>query len=479
MKSILSAVLILVLSFQSFQSFGQDNFIQIETNKTLCLFHFLETSTGKPGTSSSFRNYILDSLKQDSDFNQLMNSYSNLNLDYPVKRQELPKKRKSSTTTKELLWIAASNSINVDDFSQRIIGYLPHKTHVQFIELLKKSEHYYDDLVWNNEQENILRIENELGEYKKEIKDLFIKISQFYNTSWSTSVPFKVLLCPIPLERGQTTAIPKGNALICSYLSYNPEAYKSTLGIIIHEMCHILYNEQSPEFQHQIEDWFTNSDSPYAPLAYTFFNEGLATVLGNGWANKQIHGELETGEWYNDIHIDGFAKSLYPLTERYLNEGKSLDQNFIDQSIELFSQTFPKAMYETGILMNNLQIFVNSEEESEINSLFSIFNYFNVRSLEISAPIFESGYEERMDQLEMTKLFIVDSDNSRTIKKLRKHYSQGKIRTPLNSIDVFKDEKSKSTLIIINIDGITKLDSAYEALSKINYIEYGKNYEIE
>ena len=477
MKLILSVIISLVFACQSF---GQNSFIQIEANKTLGLFSFLETSSAQLGTSRSFRKYIIDSYKQDEKFHKLIDSYSKLNLDYSIKREGFPEKRPSSTTVKDLLWIASSNSISIDDFSQRIIGFLPHQTHIQLIELLKKAESYYDELIWSKEQDNILRIQKQLDNYKDQINDLYLRISQFYNTSWNTNIPFKIMLYPIPLKNGNTTAIPKGNALICSFLSHNEKDYKARLGIIIHEMCHILYKEQNPDFQHQIDQWFTNSNSPYASLAYSFFNEGLATVLGNGWAYKQIHKSLDSKEWYNNKHIDGFAHSLFPLIEQYLNEGKSLDQDFINKSIELFAQTFPKATIETAILMNSLQLFANTEEETEINEIANnIHNYFNIRSMWFSTPIFSIESKETFDKKETTKLFIIDSDNSNTIIGLQEYFPSLKIQTPINTIDIFIDEKSKSTLIIMNIDGIVKLNDAYKVLSNITYIENGMNFKIE
>lgn len=477
MKHILAAILSLVVTSNCF---GQSNFIQIETNKTLGLFSFLETSSGQLGTSNSLREYITDSYQQDKAFNNLIEAYANLKLDYSFKRQEFPEKRASYTATKDLLWIAASNSNNIDDFSQRIIGYLPHQTHVKFIELLKKTENYYDDLIWDKEQKNILRIQNQLDAYKDQIGDLYLRISQFYNTSWNTSIPFKIVLYPIPLIKGHTTAIPKGNALICGFLSHNENEYKSLLGIIIHEMCHILYREQNPEFQTQIDQWFTHSSSLYASVAYSFIDEGLATALGNGWAYKQIHNILDSNEWYNNKHIDGFAHALFPLVEQYVHDRKSIDQNFIDKSIGLFKQTFPKAVEETAILMNSLQLFANTEEEVEINKISgNLYRYFNIRSMSFSTPILSKQSKERFGKNEITKLFIVDSDNANTLVGLQKSFPNLKIQTPLNTLDIFKDEKTKSTLIIMNINGLEKLSDGYKTLSSIPYLENGKNYKIK
>ena len=162
--------------------------------------------------SSSFINYIEAELGTNEEFNQIIKEYTSIQLHYSYTRQELPADRHSSRSTKDLIWVAASNSKNTEDFSQRITGYLPHSSQVKLIETFNKVEPFYDELIWNKEQENIKRIENQIAQFTPQIAQLFMEISQFYGTTWDTSIPFKISLYPIPLEKGNTTATPKGNA---------------------------------------------------------------------------------------------------------------------------------------------------------------------------------------------------------------------------------------------------------------------------
>ena len=99
--------------------------------------------------------------------------------------------------------------------------------------------------------------------------------------------------------------------------------------------------------------------------------------------------------------------------------------------------------------------------------------------MSFSTPILSTESKERFDKKETTKLIIIDSDNTNTIIGLQESFPKLKIQTPLNTIDILKDEKSKSTLIIINIDGLSKLNDAYKVLSNIFYLENGMNYEIK
>lgn len=461
-------------------SYGQGNLAKIETNKILCLFNFLETSSNQKRASSSYRKYILNQLGEDEKFNTLTNLYAKLNLTYATRRKEYPENRHVRLNTKDLIWIAASNAKSIDDLSERIIGYLPHSTHNQLIDIFKQIEPYYDSLTWEKEQENINRIEEQLSKYKGDIDYLYQKISGFYHTQWNTQVPFKVMLYPIPLKSGNTRAFTVGNALICGFLSRNENDYKGRLGVIIHEMCHILYEEQSPAFQHKLEKWFTSSDSPYSKLAYNYMNEALATALGNGWAYEQIHKKVDPTQWYNDKYIEGFARAIFPLVKMYLNKEKPIDEAFVKESISIFEITFPKAIYETKILMDDILLFTNTEIEKELDSIEKeLHEHFKVRSMWFLIPIKSEKSIGSFSKQQTTKLFIVESDHAATIETLNKEFPQLKIETQMNAIDIFKDNQSKSTIIVMNVENITKIKKGLALIASLEYLDDNKSLKIE
>lgn len=469
---------ILLLNFIVSPLRSQDEFIQIETNKVLCLYNFLESSIGAPGTSSSYRQFIKKEIGSDTVFQKILQPYSELNLYYSVNRDEYPIRRNISFVSEDLLWIAASNATSITDFSHRIIGYLPHKSQVTFIECLREAEPFYDDLVWNKQQDNIERIESQLGEYTAQIAQLYSKIASFYNTDWDQQIPFKVMLYPMPLKRGYSVAIPKGNTLICSFLPYSESDYKVRLGIIIHEMCHILYDEQAPDFQHQLESWFDESDSPYAKLAYNYFNEGLATVLGNGWAFEQIHGHIDSTEWYNDPYIAGFARTMLDDIKVYISEGKAIDQVFVQKAIKHFENRFPKAIYETAILMNSLLLFTDDEDIDIGQFVGMLHNFFNIRSLNCATPINSADSKEMQLQNYTTKLYVVDRNHKKSIKFINEQYPGSTINLDINQLGVYKDLQTKSVVIVMVVQDEESLPKAFEQLSKEKFIDFNKTYKL-
>lgn len=130
--------------------------------------------------------------------------------------------------------------------------------------------------------------------------------------------------------------------------------------------------------------------------------------------------------------------------------------------------------------MNEVQLFENTEVEEEINLLTNLtHNNFNISSMWLSTPIDIPQSWEKSKKEQTTKLFIVDSKNEETIKKLNNNYPEVAIKTNLNSMDALFDKESESVIIIINIDELSKLSSALVQLSGIKYLEFGKNYKIE
>lgn len=475
-------IALILFSFFSLVNFSycQNDFVEIKSNKMIGLLSFVEASTESLKIPGSLGEYIYDHLGDDETFNQIIGTYSLFDLSYAARRQGYPQNRRAKVDTYDLIWVAASNATSIRDFSERIMGYLPHYQHNELITLLKQVEPYYDHLIWENEQENILRIERQLSDYKNDISELFLKASLFYNTQWDTNIHFKIMLYPTPLEKGRTLALAMGSTLICDFLSHREDDYKNRLGVIIHEMCHILYLEQPPEVQHQIDEWFATSKSPYAKLTYRFINEGMATAIGNGWAYEKINGEMDTKAWYTTKYIDGLAHAIFPLAKSYLENGKTIDREFIHKSISLFEDTFPNALSETELLMSEIQLYINPIDDDEKESIKKVTREaFGIRSMTTFAPISSEKSKRNFNTKEVTKVFVIHSNNNETIKLLNTTYADLKTPPPTNSIFAFKDNQSQSAAILVNISDTSKLNQAMTTLSNIKYLDFNTVYKIE
>lgn len=448
--------------------------IDIESKPVVRLLTFLDAAIGANGSSASYQQYILNKFSDNNNFNLLIKDYQQVYTSDYLKRTGLPDERHSFRNVKDFLWIAAANSHNIDEFNQNIIGFLPHSQHVNFIEILKKADVYYND-IWENERLKTKLFIDKLNPYKAKIESIFKTAANFYGSFWSQNIPLKISLYPIPLNKGNTTAVPKGNALICAFLPNNEDDYKARLGVIVHEMCHILYDEQPIDLQQKINSWVLKSNSDYSSIMYSYLDEALATAIGNGWAYEQMNGELDSGAWYNDMYINGFSKALYPLLSNYIKDKKSIDSLFISKALSIFESTFPNAIDNPKLLLNSVFIFANTENESSINSINNALNNkFNVRSSYFSTPINNSQSIDNFSKESITKVFVIDSQHQETLDLLSKNFEiqLPKYLDEKKFLYAFKDLQSKSVVIVMLCNNTEDSKEAFDKLSDLPSIEY-------
>ena len=429
-------------------TFGQD-IITFKISKPYCIFNFLETATNQQGTSSTLNDFIASNTKNDTVFKRLCLEFKNIQTDYNYKREEFPENRRQNRSTKDLIDIALVNSNTLDEFKNKTIGILPNSEQQKLVNVLKQTEKFYDNLLWNNNEQKLSNQKKELELYASKSSEIFNKFQHFYNSSWTTDIPFIVTLYPIPGKRGNSTATPHANSLCVGVLT-DEIRHIERIGVVLHEMCHVLYDEQTKEFQHEIEKWFDNNSSPYKQYAYNFFDEGLATALGNGWAFKNLSGSIDTSEWYDNEYINGFAKELYPLVEDYINNNQQIDKQFIDKSIELFAKKFPNSVSDYGILLNRVSIYSDAETDLEradlMNTIGEKFQLSNVNS---SSPILDKTSLELLKNSTQTQLVIISKNHKDNFNALRKMFPiLSKINPTTNTIFSFYDKNNRPFIIL-------------------------------
>ena len=92
----------------------------------------------------------------------------------------------------------------------------------------------------------------ELAELSPKLNVLFEKFKSFYGSSWDKTIPFNLTVYPILGNRGQTTATPHANSLEMGILTQEDDNF-TLLSVGMHEMCHVLYDEQSLQMQEMID----------------------------------------------------------------------------------------------------------------------------------------------------------------------------------------------------------------------------------
>ena len=455
------------------------NTIQFKVSKPYCVYNFMETAIGSGGTSSTLRDFMWQKTDKDAAFQELCERYSRIRLHYDFTRDEYPANRRQTRSTIDLITIALVQASDLKEFGERIMGILPNNSQQELLDVLKRAEVLYNEVIWKEYEQKVLDQANALRVYSERASALFLAFRKFYNSSWSTEMPFIVTLYPIPGRSGSTSATPHANSLCVGVLT-DEKDHVGRMGVVLHEICHVLYDEQPAEFQHQLDSYFEANASPFSKYTRYFFDEGLATVLGNGFAGKSMSGILDSTDWYNNPYINGFAKAIYPLVERYLEAGKGIDSVFVNEAIVVFEKTFPRSAADYGILMNNVSIYSDSETQQERDAVRkAISGSFQVTGSMLSSPITDPVSLELMSTGKNTQVIIVEKNHKANMRELTKVFPQIKgmvnKKTDESYMLSFYDA-AKRPVIIINVKKPEELKYFIGKMKEMQYLDVQKPY---
>ncbi len=440
-------IFLLVISCQYFAQ----QIVTVKYSKPFAILKFLETAKGSYSISKTYKHQIDTSyLATDKVFKNLVKEYATINLDYTYQKNQFPEKRKHITSTWDLICIASITSNNNDEFFVKIIGLLPNSDYLKLKNLFTIAEGFYNRFSFNNYNNLTINKVNELQALSPKLNDLFKKFTTFYGSSWDKNIPFNLAIYPIYGNRGQTTATPHANSLEMGFLTQDDDNF-GLLSVGMHEMCHVLYDEQPMQTQEMIDDAFSDSLSIYSRFAYHYIDEALATALGNGFAYNYLTTELDSSEWYNDNYINAYAKALYPMVKNYLDSSKQIDRQFIHNAVSVFRKTFPNAIYTYEPLLINTDVYFDTENELEINELKGyLHNAFRIYSSNTIYPLLDNNNFSFIKTSTETQLIFVYKNNSKVLLKLQQQFAKLKTLplTKKNTVVSLIDKNNRAVIIV-------------------------------
>jgi hypothetical protein len=449
--------------------------IDVRLNKTLALFNYIEfvASHGNQGGGA-----LMDSLRKSIDYTQeakmqLVN-FQKLNFGIMLKSdsEALPG-HKQGHYNKDLIYSALSNSQSIEDFGQRIIGLLPHEEYNQLLDIMRYFEAFYDQKIWKNSEadlQNQVRIIKDLLA-KQDIEAHFERIKTFYNSQWSNRIPLVINLCPVPGRSGLTQATPHVNVVVVQSLTKR-KPNGDLLGVILHEMCHLLYGEQTNEVQQKQFDQLIGSKSPYRTHAIDWMDEALATAIGNGWIYKKLENRLDTSEWYNNRYINLFSKAIYPSVESYLEANKPIDQAWFDAAVASFGKALPNAPVETENFFTHIVVTCDDKVVNDFSNAY--FQYFEPRTYSTYTPIDDATTFVKLREATANRLILLTENNESNYNVLRKALNLPKLNLKNEFYTLIPNEADGLNTLVINLHGKDRLQHTLEDIAKSKLLTINK-----
>lgn len=352
----------------------------------------------------------------------------------------LPTGRHQGNSMLAIFEIIAANSNGLEDFARRTAGLLPITTHTQLIGGLTRLQQIHRRLVWNPSRGFLATAKRKLQRLFRKIRagTLLQRIATFYGTRWPEGLPITVALVPIPgksYEGSHTYAHSVDAYEFVEVLQ--KDDLENRLGVLIHEICHSLYDAQPLDLQRRLEFWFLKSTSDMGPFAYSQINEALATAIGNGHVNSLLKGdEAHHTSWYADRVIRDFAKEIYPRVKSYLGRHKTIDRGLVDEAVRKFAKAFPDAHSSPQILLSKIHLFVDGPFDGR-KILRTLRKDLHIPSSYLSSPLDHPRTMENFARSSTeTLLFFVSRGG---VAKLRSYPFSKRIKPIL--IRAFKDNK--------------------------------------
>lgn len=439
-------ILKIIICLISALSFAQKPTFEIKYSEQLAVFVFIQNlSENYP--ENVFKTEFEKSKYNTEKYKNLIVKFDKLAIDYSYEFAEYPNGSKIPMQTRDIIKKNLIESENLRDFKIRTVGILTNKTLKDLTDLIIEFTPIYNELIYNPNKDKFEKQILDITKYSTEnkIENYFEKGLTFYNSSWDNSIPFKIAFYPLPNSQGFTAQAFYNNFI--SAIQTNLKDYKDLFSVMLHEIYHIIYNEQSLEVKTEIDKNFQESKLKSSNYAYQLLNEVLATSLGNGYVYEKLDGKIDSGEWYNRKYINLMAKQIYPLINEYISQLKPIDKNFIDSYIEQYEKNYPNWINELDNIFTYR--YVITENEKDFGVIDQKYSYRSSANYE--TEITKSGIE-KMKKSPLTKLIIISQNNKEKLNLVKKEFKE------LNKWK-FKSEnefsykillEDKSQLIIIN-----------------------------
>lgn len=386
-------------------------------SEPLSVFVFV-SKIASPQSVNPFKTIYQSSVYPSDTAKTYLQEFENLWLDYSYMYEEYPYGSKINGMTIGLLKKNLIASKDLNEFKLRSVGVIPNATLLKLCEILTFFKPMYEELIYKKYgkefEKQLLDLQSKMEEVG--VERCFTQASYFYKSKWDTTIPFQICVYPLPESQGFSAEAFYNQAICAIPGKIN---YEVLISVMLHEIFHILYDEQSLETKTQVAAYFNAHPSPCSQYAYLLLNEVLATALGNGYAYKELSGKLDEGEWYDWKYINIMAKQIFPLLEDYIRKNKGLDKDFMDAYVDLYTKNFSSWIKESQHLMSYRSVV--TDEEKDLSALSA--HYPNCSLFESRVGINATSLEQLAGK-PLTKVVIVSKQHTMILASLQRTFPE-------------------------------------------------------
>lgn len=408
---------------------------------------------------------------------EMLKEWANISHHNMLKFEGFPDSRHNGKSSFNLVFIQSVNARTIYELIQNCTGFYTQNDLKKFSDVLYYFYPIYHKRVWLPNAKRIATDVQKLNVYikSKGIDSYFSKAANFYGVEWQSEIPFYVLIHPMLGKVDYTMARPMGNVLIADYV-LGDKNYSGWLGVVFHEMCHVLYSNQTREKQYAAEHYFLNSSNPkYSLAAYNWFDETVATAIGNGYLVEKLNGKVDENEWYANEYIHKNARAVFPLVKNHLDSAKTMNGQFFSNYIDLIEKAFPNVNRE----LENLFSFVDIAADTVNNEVYrNFYTYFQPRWVNLESPVDHTTLEKTNRQLH-TKIILLTKKPAEQLEQVNEL-----LQTSFSDASAFPDKifyecrPDGRNYLIFYLSSINKFDAALKKLFELKLLPEEKGMMI-
>ena len=469
-------VIILIIIFPALNSFvhSENTYtIKYQINKPYCLLNFMETLKTNGYYGPTLHSFFKKSkFSENEDLANLVKQYQQLNIAYSYEFNGYPKYRfmAKGKSTRDLFYTLSAKAETLAEFKQITAGILPFSKHKKLFEIFDAVEPMYDELIWDQYYDVAQKRLRELEEFAQQI-NLNEKLSNyenFFDSTWPTDIPVIFCFSVVPGDKVRLVPPPQGNVVFCGLVTESDD-YAWYAGLLAHEFSHRAFAEKSLESHQQIDQWFRNSKSIDRYMVNFIFNEVLGGAIGHKM-NDELIGPHDFN--YGQSFLRDFDEAIYPLVVSYLDEGKTLDKKFVEESLRIYGETFPNVHKEYGYLLQTYYLLTDAADHP-ISRLIRK-NISSPLMYESESPIINDEQINKLIDYDFTKLVVISKDHETTINYLKNKITglnkYKDLEPEADFVLSFHDVNGKA-YIIINLHSMEKFTEILEILKATKMID--------
>lgn len=366
-----------------------------------------------------YKTEFLKSKYYTDDLNNEITQFVNLSIDYSYVFNQYPSFLKSGVMSRSLIERNLVTSKSIAEFENKTLGIIPNEDLTKFSNSLRTFLPIYNQLIFEPNKEKFELQKSGIEKYinNQSFGSFFEKGLAFYGAAWDTNQAFEIVLVP-GLEKNHLNARAFLNVAICEP-PLDLKDYNVLFSVTMHEIYHIIYDNQALSLKNNLKEWFRNTNSINSQYALLLLNEVLSTDLGNAYVMETLNQKIDDDDWYDDFYITQMAKELYPTVKTYLEAGKTIDENFIKEYVKIYDTKFPHWNKELNHLL--AYRYILTDDENDFKFFRGHFRKYSYHRSGLSINVTEI---EKLKEQPFTKVIIISKNNKTSLSLVKEQFKE-------------------------------------------------------